>query len=130
MNFMEKQAELGKSLYEINTSTMSHMFELSRKNIEQYVETNRAFGEKLPEVREISAFFNLQREYGETLWNNARVAVEAQNELLTGAFNDTREAITTAFTTTERQPRRKHRPRKPRLKLPDYPFPSSTIMWT
>jgi dsDNA-binding SOS-regulon protein len=101
MNFMEKQAELGKSLYEINTSAMSHMFELSRKNIEQYVETNRAFGEKLPEVREISAFFNLQREYGETLWNNARIAVEAQNELLTGAFNDTREAITTAFTTTE-----------------------------
>ena len=102
MNFMEKQAELGKSLYEINTSTMSHMFELSRKNIEQYVETNRAFGEKLPEVREISAFFNLQREYGETLWNNARVAVEAQNELLTGAFNDTREAITTASTAGSR----------------------------
>ena len=39
MNFIEKQTELGKSLYEINTSVMSHMTELSRKNIEQYFET-------------------------------------------------------------------------------------------
>ena len=101
MNFMEKQAELGKSLYEINTSTISHMVELSRKNIEQYVETNRAFGEKLPEVREVSAFFNLQREYGETLWNNARTAMEAQNAILQHAFTETREAFTTAFSNEE-----------------------------
>lgn len=101
MSFMEKQAELGKSLYEINQSTFSNIVELSRKNIEQYIETNKAFGEKLPEVREVSTFFSLQREYGETLWNNAREAVEAQNEILTGAFNETREVVQSAFTTAE-----------------------------
>lgn len=106
MNFIEKQTELGKSLYEINTSVMSHMTELSRKNIEQYFETNRAFGEKLPEVREIGSFFSLQREYGETLWNNAREAVEAQNEILTGAFNETREVVTSAFTTEQEAPKK------------------------
>lgn len=101
MNIMEKQAELGKSLYEINTATLSEMATLTRNNIEKYLETNRAFGEKLPEVRDPSAFFNLQREYGETLWNNARDAFEAQNTILKGAFSDTRDAVQAAFSTEE-----------------------------
>ena len=91
MSIIEKQADLGRSLYEINSA------DLSRKNIEQYFEVNRAFGEKLPEVRAVSSFFELQREYGETLWNNAREAVEAQNAILKNAFNETREVVSTAF---------------------------------
>ena len=63
MNIIEKQTELGKSLYEINTATLSEMATLTRNNIEKYFETNRTFGEKLPEVRDPSTFFNLQREY-------------------------------------------------------------------
>jgi hypothetical protein len=97
MNMIEKQAELGKSLYEINSSTVSEIAEMSRKNIERYFEVNRAFGEKLPEVREVSTFFNLQREYGETLWNNAREAMEAQNAVLQGALVETRDAFKAAF---------------------------------
>ncbi len=98
MNMMEKQAELGKSLYEINTSVMSEMVELSRKNIEQYFEVNRSFGEKLPEVREVSSFMSLQREYGETLWNNAKEAMESQNAILQGAFTEARDVMQSTFT--------------------------------
>ena len=101
MNIIERQAKLGQSLYEINSNIVSDMFELGRKNVEQYIAVNRSFGEKLPEVREVSSFFELQREYGETLWNGAREAVEAQNTILQGAFNETREAVTTAFKTEE-----------------------------
>ena len=101
MNMMEKQAELRKSLYEINTSTLSEMAELSRKNIEQYFEVNRTFGERLPEVREISSFFEMQREYGETLWNNAREAMESQNAILQSAFTETRDAFQSAFAAEE-----------------------------
>ena len=98
MNMIEKQAKLGRELYEINSNVMSELFELGRKNVEQHFAVNRTFGEKLPEVREISTFFELQREYGETLWNNARNAVEAQGAILGEAFNDTREAVQSAFT--------------------------------
>ena len=111
MNIIEKQAELGRSLYEINTSVMSEIAELSRKNIEQYFEVNRSFGEKLPEIREISDFLNLQREYGETLWNNAREAMESQNAILQGAFTDTREALTSAFSTEETEVKAEAKPK-------------------
>ena len=97
MNMIEKQAELGKSLYEINTSTLSEMAEMSRKNIEQYFEVNRSFGEKLPEVKEITSFVELQREYGETLFNNAREAMEAQTALVQSAFAEARDAFQAAF---------------------------------
>lgn len=107
MNIIERQTQLGRSLYEINQNMMTEMVELGRKNIETYFATNRSFGEKLPEVREVSTFFELQREYGETLWNNAREAVEAQNAVFQGAFNDTREAVQTAFTSEEPAPAKK-----------------------
>ncbi|MGV0034497.1 MAG: phasin family protein [Candidatus Azotimanducaceae bacterium WSBS_2022_MAG_OTU7] len=97
MNMIEKQAKLGKSLYEINTTAMSEIAEMSRKNIEQYFEVNRSFGEKLPEVKEVGSFVSLQREYGETLFNNAREAMEAQTALMQSAFAEARDAVQSAF---------------------------------
>lgn len=105
MNMMEKQTELGKSLYTINTATLSEIAELSRKNIEQYFEVNRSFGEKLPEVRELGSFMSLQREYGETMWNQAREAMEAQSSIIQNAFSETREAVQTAFKSEESAPK-------------------------
>ena len=70
-------------------------------NVEQYFAVNREFGEKLPEVREMSAFMDLQRQYGETLWNHAVSKVEARNAILTRAFESGREALETAFAPAE-----------------------------
>ena len=102
MNIIEKQAELGRSLYEINANTFKELAALQRENFESYIETNRTFGEKLPAIKGISEFVELQREYGETLWNNARKAVESQNDILRSAFEDTSEAMRAAFTIEER----------------------------
>lgn len=101
MNIIERQTQLGRSLYEINTSTLSEIAELSRKNVEQYFALNQSFGEKLPEVKDVSTFFELQRVYGETLWNGAREAIEAQNAILQNAFGETRDAVTSAFSQEE-----------------------------
>lgn len=98
MNMIEKQAELGRSLYEINTSVLKELAMLQRKNVETYFETNRSFGEKLPEVKSVEDFMALQREYGESLWTNARSAVETQGEIVRSAFEETASALRTAFT--------------------------------
>jgi len=98
MNIIEKQTALGKSLYEINTSTMKEYVSLQRSNIEQYIEVNREFGSRLPEVKSVTNAVELQREYSEMVWNQVKSAMGAQNELLKGAFNETREALKTAYT--------------------------------
>ena len=97
MNIIEKQTELGKSLYEINTSTMKEYLAMQRANIEKYVEVNREFGTRLPEVKDISSAVELQREYNEMVWNQAKESMAAQTELLKGAFNETREALKSAY---------------------------------
>ena len=43
----------------------------------------------------------LQREYGETLFNNAREAVEAQSALAQSTFAEARDAFQSAYSTEE-----------------------------
>jgi len=99
MNIIERQTELGKSLYEINVNALKEFAALQRENIEQYLETNRAFGEKLPAVKDVSGFVELQREYGASLWSNVKHSFENQNELFRTAIEETREALKQAFST-------------------------------
>ena len=101
MSIIERQTELGRSIVEINTNTLRELVTLQRENFEKYFSTNRSFGEKLPEINGVSSFFSLQREYGETLWGNVREAVETQNGIFRGAFDETRLAFEKAFNTTE-----------------------------
>lgn len=98
MNIIEKQTELGKSLYEINTSTMKEYVNLQRSNLETFVEVNREFGSRLTDIKDVSSALNMQREYNETLWNHAKSSIEAQSELFKGAFSETQEVLKTAFT--------------------------------
>ena len=101
MSIIERQTALGRSIVEINTNTLRELVTLQRENFEKYFSTNRSFGEKLPEVKDVSSFVSLQREYGETLWSNVREAVETQNGIFRGAFEETRLALEKAFSTTE-----------------------------
>ena len=78
MNVIEKQTELTKSLYSINSGALKEFTSQQKANVEKYIETNKSFGERLPEVRDISGFLTLQREYGESLWANAKSAIETQ----------------------------------------------------
>ena len=101
MNVIEKQTELTKSLFNINSGALKEFTSQQKANAERYLETNKSFGERLPEVRDISAFLTLQREYGESLWANAKSALETQNELVKTTFEETRDAFKLAMTTGE-----------------------------
>jgi hypothetical protein len=101
MNVIEKQTELTKSLFNINSGALKEFTSQQKANVERYLETNKSFGERLPEVRDISAFLTLQREYGESLWANAKSALETQNELVKTTFEETRDAFKLAMTTDE-----------------------------
>ena len=101
MNVIEKQTELTKSLFNINSGALKEFTSQQKANVEKYIETNKSFGERLPEVRDISGFLTLQREYGESLWANAKSAFETQNELVKTTFEETRDAFKLAMTTGE-----------------------------
>ena len=97
MNIIEKQTVLTKSLYEINSNTLKALFELQKNNVSAYIETNRTFGEKLPEIKSIETLVGVQKDYGTALWSNAKGALQAQNEIVKDVFSEAKSAVTQAY---------------------------------
>jgi hypothetical protein len=101
MNIIEKQTDFGRTLFEINQNTFQELFRSTQENVQKYFELNSEFGQKLPEIRDVSSFVELQREYGETLWGNVRQAGESQTEILKSAVEETGNAVRKVFTTAD-----------------------------
>ena len=97
MSIIEKQTELGRTLFQINTSTLREYTSMQRDNIGKYVELNKTYGQKLPEVKSISDFVSLQRDYNESIWNGLKESVSEQATLVKGALEETGTALKTAF---------------------------------
>lgn len=99
MNILERQADFGRTLFEINQNTIQELFRSTQENVQKYFELNSEFGQKLPEVHDVSSFAELQREYGETLWSNVREATQSQAEILKSAVEETGNAVRKVFST-------------------------------
>lgn len=105
MSRMEKGMKLGRDLFDLNNNTWIKIAELSAENFKKYIELNQSYVEKLPEVRDMSSFVELQRDYGQNLWEGVqsdlkargeivREAVETTGGLVRGVFNaDTEEEV-------------------------------------
>jgi hypothetical protein len=98
-NIIERQADFGRTLFEINQHTLQELAQSTQSNFKKYFEMNTEFGQKLPEVKDVTSFVELQREYGETLWGNVREATQTQSEILKSAVEETGEAVRKVFTT-------------------------------
>lgn len=97
MNAFEKSAQFGKELFEINAETLRKITELSAENFKKYVELNQDYLQKLPEIREIGAFVELQRDYGQTLWKGMQDDLKARGEILREAAEETGGVFRSAF---------------------------------
>ena len=98
-NGMENAGKLGRQLFDLNNETMLKFVELSTDNFKKYLELNQTYVAKLPEVNDVSSFVELQREYGQNLWEGVqadlrargeivREAVEQAGSLVRGSFSD------------------------------------------
>ena len=101
MNPFEKQVRLGRELFELNVATWQRVAELNAESFRKYVETNQSFVEKLPEVKDLSGFVSLQREYGETLWNGAQDVLKTRGEILRETTEQAGKLFRGAYVTGE-----------------------------
>ncbi len=89
MSRIEKGAQLGRELFDLNTSTWTKIVELGNENFKKYVELNQSFVTKLPEVSDISSFVELQRSYGQDLWEGVQSDMKARGEIVRDAVEQT-----------------------------------------
>ena len=99
MNIMQKQADFGRTLFEINQNAMQEMIRTQQENIQKYFAMNTAFGQRLPEIRDVATFMEMQREYGATLWTNIKESTQSQAGILKSAVEETGEAVRKVFAT-------------------------------
>ena len=91
-------------LLELNAEWFRKIAEFDVANIQKYVELNQSFASRLTEVRDLQSFGELQREYGETLWNGAQEAMQARSDMLREATTAAGEVVKGAFTVEEEAP--------------------------
>ena len=101
MNILEKQMKLGRDLFEINTGVLRQMVELQANGVRQYFETNQQFAGKLPNVRDLNSFVEIQRDYGQALWSDARENLRTSGTVLKSAVENTGSALREAFSAAE-----------------------------
>ena len=97
MNPMERQLQLGRELMELNAEWFRKLTEMDTENFSKYVELNQEFASKLPEVKDLQGFMDLQRDYGEQLWNGTQEAMQARGKLMQDAVDANGEAFRKAF---------------------------------
>ncbi len=97
MNFFERQSQLSRTLFEINMQTMSEIVKAQQEDMRKYLEVNADFTRKLPAVQDVSTFVELQREYGETVWENFKTSSEAQANILRSAIAEAGQAVRGTF---------------------------------
>lgn len=98
MNIVQKQVEMGRALFEINQNTFQELARTQQDNFKKYLELNSDFSKRLPEVKDISSFVELQREYNETLWTGIKDTTRGQVDVIKTAVEESGEAMRKAFT--------------------------------
>tara|TARA_B100000315_G_scaffold176343_1_gene164833 strand:- start:4030 stop:4398 length:369 start_codon:yes stop_codon:yes gene_type:complete len=101
MSIIEKQVQLGRELFEINAATVRRLVELQSEGVKQYFETNQDFAKRLPEVKDVSSFVELQREYGKTVWSNTQEGWQSGGEVVREAVENAGAAVRSAFNAEE-----------------------------
>ena len=89
MSRMEKGMQLGRELFDLNNNTWVKIAELSAENFKKYLELNQSYVEKLPEVRDVSTFVELQRDYGQNLWEGVQSDLKARGDIVREAVENT-----------------------------------------
>lgn len=101
MSFLEKQVQLGRELLDLNVQTFRKLAELQVDGFKNYFETNQTYANKIPEVRSIANFVELQQDYGKTLWNGVQEDLKTRSEIARDVVETAGSLIRGAYTTTE-----------------------------
>jgi len=97
MSILENQMNLGREIFKINTHVARRMTEIAGEGFKAYFETNQEFAKRLSEVRDVSSFVELQRDYGQTLYNGVSERLQTRGEVIKEAVERGGVAVRSAF---------------------------------
>ena len=97
MSVMEKQAALGRDLFELNTGALRRLAELQVDGVRKYFAVNKTFAEQLPQVTDVQSFMELQRKYGQAVWEGFTDSLKSNGAVLKDTAESTGELLRNVF---------------------------------
>jgi len=97
MSRFEKPMKFVSNITEVNNEAMIKLAELSAENFKKYLELNQSFVSKLPEVNDLSSFVELQREYGQNLWEGVQEDLRTRGSIVRDAVENTGSLVRDVF---------------------------------
>jgi len=91
--------KLGRDLFAINSDAVQRLAQLQTEHFAKYVEESQKFGENLTQLSDITGLFDLQRAYGESMYNTVTAGFQAQSEVVQDSVARTGEAVREAIST-------------------------------
>ncbi len=97
MNLFDKQATLGRGVFELAASTARRLFEVQQSGFQKYWETNQTFADKLSELKDPMSFIELQRQYGEAVWSGIAESLNENGQVWKTVAKDAGELLRDAW---------------------------------
>ena len=82
MNPFEQQMQLFRDLMELNAEWIRKLVEFDTESLRKYAELSQAYVNDLPQVSDLQAFGDLQRDFGQKLWEGAQDVLQQRGELI------------------------------------------------
>ncbi len=102
-NGLDNVTRIGRKLFELNNETLVKFVDLSSENFKKYLELNQTYVARLPEVGDVSGFIELQREYGQNLWEGVQADLRARGEIVREAVEQTGSLVRGSLSEEEQE---------------------------
>ena len=83
---LEKSLKLGKDLYDLNSGTINKLFTIDAESIDTFMDVNKSFGDRMPNIKGFSEFVEMQQDYGKALWDESQSVMSAKSEIVQDAM--------------------------------------------
>ena len=107
MSVIEKSVQLGKDLFAINRKTAQEIVAIQVGGMRRYIETNVDAVRNVRQIKSFPQFAEAQKSYNSTLIAGVQSDLMAGRDVVKGAFEDTREAISAVRTQAPKKTTRK-----------------------
>ena len=88
---------LGRDLFALNVESMRKAMDLNTESWRKFMAMNEETMKKARTLKDYSGWMELQRNYGQSMWEDAQDWMRAQNELNQAAYTEASSMVREAY---------------------------------
>lgn len=100
MEVLQRPANVARQLIEINFNTMGELLKLTSTGVQQYLDLNAQYVQRMTSPEGLKNVMDVQRDYGKSLYDGIRGDLQGRGELLRSAFKQTSGVLSESWSAT------------------------------